>query len=112
MSTNLNIHEGTNYNIEFHITDINGAYFDLTDSEISWSMARGSLSNSGVINKVLNSGIEIIAALSGMCQVSLTPVDSSGLYGQYYHELGVVDSDGNTCVVDYGYINILPRLGY
>lgn len=70
----------------------------------------GTFSSTPVISKSIGAGIELTSAGAGELTVTLDQADTEDLYGDYYHELEIVDSNSNKQTVMVGTLTIRKDL--
>ena len=105
---------GDTKRINFTITDAStNDVFDLTGATAMWQASRArptGFSSTPVIIKTENNGLEIVDVIGGAISVLLTPADTTSLSGDYYHELQLVDADGDIATAYSGTFTIKKAL--
>ena len=82
---------------------------DLTGASVVWVLY-DRFSRAAVLTKATGDGVTITDDEGGILTVDIDSTDTATLYGAYYHECKVTDSDGNISTVSTGTVTI--RRGY
>lgn len=102
------MYSGNTKNIACTIRDADGELKDLTGCNIRWILQKSSTLD-GVISKTLidtvENGIEVVS--TGIFNIILSPADTEGLSGKFYHECEIEDGDGNIFTVFIGKVTII-----
>ncbi len=109
MSEKIEFVSGDSKRLVVSVTDDNDTAVDLTGAVISWQLAR-SVYGSAEISKSVGSGIAITDAVNGEFTVTLDPLDTDALEGDFYHEAQVTDTLGDISTVFSGNITIIKDL--
>jgi len=87
------VRSGDDVTLVIQLTDSDGMAVDLSQTEITWGLAPSSVADPRLI-KTQNDGVTITDAPNGTIEIELAPADTSPLtYGDYYHEVQVVDDN-------------------
>jgi hypothetical protein len=106
------MHKGDTQYITVNVTHEDGTDKSLVAvTSIKWQMAKRS-KGTPILSKAIGSGVQIVGApADGVVKVSIDPEDTEDLKPMdYYHELEVVDSDGDVQTVLIGALTLLPAL--
>ena len=82
------------------ITNLN-----ILSCDINWVMYKRYPENI-VLTKTTASGITITTAASGIFLISLVPVDTENLLGEYNHEAELTDQAGNISTIMVGKVDV------
>lgn len=80
---------------------------NLTGSTIKWAL-KDSVAGMQKVLKTVGVGVSLTAPWKGEFSVLLSPADTQGLVGRFYHEAEVTDIDGHVSTVLTGFIRIEP----
>ena|SRR5437764_15345572 len=107
MATDFSMYSGETKNINITINEQDGVTpVDLTGATITWHL-KGSLRSGNIlVSKDNNNGIIITDTANGKIRVQLSPADTSGLNGIYYHVCEITDLIGDHSVVLIGKITV------
>jgi hypothetical protein len=104
VNQNFVMFSGDDKTLRFTVLDSSSASIDLTGASVTWMLATDDKSAS-LIKKSTDSGCGI--SISGCTfDVDLSPSDTDGLTGVYYHEAQVRDSASDLSTVATGWANI------
>lgn len=92
--------------IQITVTDETGTAVNLTDHDIDWILTTSKNSSTPILSKAVSSGITITNAASGIFQVTMDPVDTADLHGDYWHEACITTPTLQKYTVTNGYITI------
>jgi hypothetical protein len=86
---------------------------DLTGATIRWQMSRAKtigFSSTPILSKTEGSGLDVVDAFGGLILVILAPEDTEQFSGTFYHELEIVDIDGDVATAYSGNFTIKKAL--
>jgi hypothetical protein len=90
---------GDTMRVNFTITDAStGNALDLFGTTVRWQMSRAKpvgFSSTPILSKMEGDGLEIVDSFGGTILVRLAPEDTEGRSGSFYHELEIIDADGD-----------------
>ena len=105
----ISMYAGETKDINFSIVDSDSVPVNISGCTLKWGYSLNSLEPYRLL-KTSSSGITVIIASSGSFKVALTPIDTSGKTGDYYHEALLIDGLGNVSVVANGNISIIGNI--
>lgn len=77
---------------------------------IRWHLSRTASKRPATVEKALNDGIAVTDETGGVITITLDPEDTEDLKGDFYHEVEIVDEDGDVSTVLTGRVTINPTL--
>lgn len=105
---------GDTMRMNFAITDAStGNELDLFGSTVRWQMSRAKtvgFSSTPILSKTEGDGLEIVDAFGGLILVRLAPEDTEGRSGVFYHEVELIDADGDVSTAYSGTFTIKKAL--
>jgi len=105
------IFAGDDDRLEITVRTASGDPVSLTGVSLVWALARSSRKTPELIKRSADSGIEVIDAEGGRCDVILDAADTADLGGlTYYHELQLEDADGKLTTTALGELTIRPAV--
>ena len=114
INQNFTMFQGNDASLRFTIIDENDDALDLTGGIVHWSLALNNLKKPALIVKAsddVDPLVEITDAPGGVVTVTLIGDDTKTLSGgRYYHELELVDFEGNVSTLSTGHIILVPTL--
>lgn len=100
---------GDDYNINIHVLNSRRHAKDITGSTLKWLLAQNERC-SPLITKTEGSGITMTDSSEGLAILNIDSTDTENLAGTYYHELKLIDADGNIRTIAYGRVEIQSNL--
>lgn len=104
---------GTQQQLDFTVTDNDGAAVDLTGGSGRFVMARNPYSSSMAIDSDASPAtatITVTNAAGGLLNVVMTDENTEALDGDYYWELKWTDASGRESLVARGWMGVEPNL--
>ena len=103
LSQNIEMWAGDYKDLIVTITGSDGAGYDLTGASITWVLEEAPASGSLIKKQISGSGVVISTST---VTISLSPADTSGLAGMYYHEAEALDSASRVSTLFVGTLKI------
>lgn len=100
---------GDDYNINIHVLNSHRRAKDISGSTLKWLLAVNERC-SPLLTKTEGSGITMIDPAEGLAILAIDSSDTEDLAGSYYHELKLIDGDGNIRTIAYGRVEIQSNL--
>jgi hypothetical protein len=105
---------GDSKRINFTLLDATtGGALDITGAVARWQVSRmkGEMfSPTPTLMKSMADGIEVTDEFGGLLTVTLKPSDTVSLFGDFYHELELIDATGDVATVYTGTFTIKRAL--
>lgn len=115
ISQDITLYKGDTLKITVPVRDASSAVVNLSGAGVTWWMGK-NVSSTGTdvyIKKSLGSGVSLTSDTAGLytITVDVDPTDSQSLSaGTFYHEVAVIDADGNIGRVAIGKFMLKPTL--
>lgn len=101
--------QGNDRTIEITVKDEAGVVVDITNASITWGFVERGGDGTILATKTVDSGITITDAVHGVFEVALEPADTAEFYGDYIHEVEVVDQYNHVFTATVGTLTIHKR---
>ena len=102
---NIEIYQGDTKYIDVTVDDGSGNYVNITGCAVAWVVYRPT-SGDVVLSKTTVSGVSITDEAGGKFRITLYPVDTENLFGQYNHEGELTDPQSNVFTLFTGYFKV------